>query len=42
MNIWIAFALVALGIGIDRVYSIAMWRKYYEGRADGEDRRRNK
>ena len=39
MTVWAAFALVAVGILIDRLYSIAMWRKYYEGRADGEGRR---
>ena len=40
MTILSAFGLVALGVAVDRIYSIAMWRKYYEGRNDGEYGRR--
>lgn len=40
MTVWEAFGLVALGMAIDRIYSIMGWRKYYEGRNDGEERKR--
>lgn len=35
MSVWGAFGLVALGVVIDRIYSMIEWRKYYEGKKEG-------